>query len=67
MDKRRIALGCVADDFTGASDVASFLANNGIKTVLFNGIPTEPISEENDCQAVVVALKTRTKETSHGS
>jgi len=65
MDKRRIALGCVADDFTGASDVASFLANNGIKTVLFNGIPTEPISEENDCQAVVVALKTRTEETSH--
>ena len=34
-----ILLGCVADDFTGASDAASFLAKQGIKTLLFNGVP----------------------------
>ena len=34
-----ILLGCVADDFTGASDAASFLAKQGIKTLLFNGTP----------------------------
>ena len=36
-----ILLGCVADDFTGASDAASFLAKQGIKTLLFNGIPKD--------------------------
>ena len=53
-----ILLGCVADDFTGASDAASFLAKQGIKTLLFNGIPkdTEVV---RDCAAVVIALKTR--------
>ena len=53
-----VLLGCVADDFTGASDAASFLAKQGIKTLLFNGIPkdTETIQ---DCAAVVIALKTR--------
>ena len=53
-----ILLGCVADDFTGASDAASFLAGRGIKTLLFNGTPD---SREilQDCAAVVIALKTR--------
>lgn len=53
-----ILIGCVADDFTGAGDAASFLAEKGIKTMLFNGIPGE---EElaMDCRAVVIALKTR--------
>lgn len=53
-----ILLGCVADDFTGASDAASFLANQGLKTVLFNGIPRSPAAVR-DCAAVVIALKTR--------
>lgn len=57
-----IILGCVADDFTGASDVASFLSDKGIKTVLYDGIPnTEPPS---DAKAIIVALKTRTQESS---
>lgn len=44
----------MADDFTGASDAASFLAKQGIKTLLFNGIPkdTEVV---RDCAAVVIA------------
>ncbi len=53
-----ILLGCVADDFTGASDAASFLANQGIKTLLFNGIPEDGTLVE-DCAAIVIALKTR--------
>lgn len=35
----RLILGCVADDFTGASDAASFIVRGGLRTVLFNGIP----------------------------
>ncbi len=56
----KIYFGVVADDFTGASDAASFLVKAGVPTVLFNGIPdTEPeLSEET--KAVVIALKTRT-------
>lgn len=59
MDNRRL-LGCIADDFTGASDAASFLQKAGMKTVLLNGIPTSEISLDG-YDAVVVALKTRTE------
>ena len=58
--KKRILIGCVADDFTGASDAASFLLSQGLKTLLFNGIPNETVE---DCNAVVIALKSRTQET----
>lgn len=53
-----VLFGCVADDFTGASDAASFLAKQGVQTILCNGIP-DPESDLPDCQAVVIALKTR--------
>lgn len=56
-----ILIGCIADDFTGASDAASFLVQGGLKTVMLNGIP-ETDTLETDCQAVVIALKTRTQE-----
>lgn len=59
-------LGCIADDFTGASDAASFLAKQGVKTVLYNGVPekcSEKKEELADVQAIVIALKTRTMET----
>ena len=36
-----ILWGCIADDFTGASDAASFFKKGGLKTVLYNGIPEE--------------------------
>lgn len=55
-------LGCIADDFTGASDAASFLQKGGMKVILYNGIPSESeISSEAD--AYVIALKSRTQET----
>lgn len=59
----KIVLGIVADDFTGASDAASFLVRQGIKTLLFNGLPQETLPVSNEKVAVVIALKTRTEET----
>lgn len=57
--KNKILLGCVADDFTGASDAASFLQKAGMHPVLVNEVPEEiQLPEQTD--AVVVALKSRT-------
>lgn len=53
-------LGIVADDFTGASDAASFLAEAGVSTVLFNGIPKQSLDLREGAEAVVIALKSRT-------
>lgn len=50
-------LGCIADDFTGASDLANTLAKNGMSTVQFVGVPAE--GSPPPCDAGVVALKTR--------
>lgn len=50
-------LGVIADDFTGATDIAGFLALHGIKTVLTNGIPSLTIAE--NVESIVVSLKTR--------
>ena len=50
-------LGCIADDFTGASDLANTLARGGMATIQFIGLPGEPAPAT--CEAGVVALKTR--------
>lgn len=49
-------LGCIADDFTGASDLANTLAKGGMAVTQFVGIP----SVSSDCEAGVVSLKSRT-------
>jgi 3-dehydrotetronate 4-kinase len=54
----KIMLGCIADDFTGATDLANNLVRGGMRVVQTIGVPTEPIGEDVD--AVVVALKSRT-------
>ena len=51
-------LGVVADDFTGATDVASMLVRAGMRTVQVIGVPEGPAPAGAD--AVVVALKSRT-------
>lgn len=51
-------LGCIADDLTGATDVALMLQNAGMRTVQAIGIPAGAAPEDAD--AVVVALKSRT-------
>ena len=55
-------LGCIADDFTGASDAASFLVKGGMSVQLYNGIP-ESAADLKAVQAIVIALKSRTQET----
>lgn len=55
-----IFLGVVADDFTGASDAASMLAEAGVPTVLFNGVPEKMPTLRKDVRAIVIAEKTRT-------
>ncbi|TDD03683.1 four-carbon acid sugar kinase family protein [Nonomuraea deserti] len=52
-------IGAIADDFTGATDVAVALRRRGIRTVLFFGLPPEA-AEPPECDALVIALKTRT-------
>ncbi len=54
-----LLLGCIADDFTGATDLASMLVQGGMRTVQLIGVPEGPI-EVGDAQAIVVALKSRT-------
>ena len=52
-------LGCIADDFTGATDLASMLVRNGMRAVQVIGVPEAgaPIPEAD---AIIVALKSRT-------
>jgi len=52
-------LGCIADDFTGATDLAAMLVGGGMRTVQTIGIPRSR-SVVADADAVVVALKSRT-------
>jgi uncharacterized protein YgbK (DUF1537 family) len=52
-------LGCIADDFTGATDLASMLVKNGMRTVQLIGVPGEADSVP-EADAIVVALKSRT-------
>ncbi|GAB3482789.1 3-oxo-tetronate kinase [Marinomonas epiphytica] len=54
-----LLLGCIADDFTGATDLASFLVNSGMRTLQLIGVPEHTV-ELAEYDAVVIALKTRT-------
>lgn len=53
-----ILLGCIADDFTGATDLANTLVKAGMRTVQLLGVPRAdlPVPEAD---AVIVALKSR--------
>jgi len=53
-----LLLGCIADDFTGATDLANNLVRAGMRAVQTIGVPAAPLAAEAD--AVVVALKSRT-------
>jgi len=54
-----LSLGAIADDFTGATDLANTLVKEGMRVVQTIGVPT-PETETGDAEAVVVALKSRT-------
>ena len=51
-------LGCIADDFTGATDLANNLVRAGMRVVQTIGVPDDAVPIDAD--AVVVALKSRT-------
>lgn len=55
-----ILLGCIADDFTGATDLANNLVRNGMRVVQTIGVPQRSLDQDVD--AVVVALKSRNLE-----
>ena len=52
-------LGCIADDLTGATDLALMLTRAGMKTVQVMQVPDKS-ADLSSYDAVVVALKTRT-------
>lgn len=52
-------LGCIADDLTGATDLGVTLAREGLSVVQVNGVPDDAL-ELAPCDAIVVALKSRT-------
>jgi uncharacterized protein YgbK (DUF1537 family) len=53
-----LALGCVADDYTGASDLANTLTKAGLRTIQTIGLPEDDRALP-EADAVVVALKSR--------
>lgn len=58
---KRELIGCIADDFTGAADVCSFLIDSGANCIIVNDI--DKIKEDavvNEVEVIVVALKIRT-------
>jgi uncharacterized protein YgbK (DUF1537 family) len=54
-----VLLGCIADDFTGATDLANNLVRSGLRTVQTIGVPDDRATPVQ-ADAIVVALKSRT-------
>ena len=59
MNMHGLRIGCIADDFTGGSDAASFLRKAGLETVLVDGTGGLGILKTLQAEAAVVALKSR--------
>jgi 3-dehydrotetronate 4-kinase len=57
----KLALGCIADDYTGASDLANTLTRAGLRTVQTIGVPADALKLP-EVDAVVVSLKSRSIE-----
>jgi len=58
---KKLSLGCIADDYTGASDLANTLTRCGLRTVQTIGVPTDDLALP-ELDAVVVSLKSRSIE-----
>lgn len=56
--EKHIVLGAIADDFTGATDLANNLVRGGMRCLQVIGVPSEAVNLQ-DIDAVVVALKSR--------
>jgi uncharacterized protein YgbK (DUF1537 family) len=55
-----LKLGCIADDFTGATDLANNLVRAGMRVVQTIGVPQAHDAPVPGVDAIVVALKSRT-------
>lgn len=55
-----VVLGCIADDFTGATDLANNLVRAGMRVVQTIGVPARFDAGAQGVDAIVVALKSRT-------
>ncbi|MGW6060505.1 3-oxo-tetronate kinase [Streptomyces sp. NPDC055189] len=55
-----IRLGCIADDFTGATDLANNLVRAGMRVIQLIDVPQGGAEQPLDADAVVIALKSRT-------
>jgi 3-dehydrotetronate 4-kinase len=62
-----LKIGCIADDFTGATDLANNLVRSGMRVVQTIGVPVNAdwansveAAAVAQADAVVVALKSRT-------
>jgi uncharacterized protein YgbK (DUF1537 family) len=56
-----VLLGCIADDFTGATDLASMLVAGGMRVLQLLGMPSME-ADPHDVDAIVIAIKTRSIE-----
>ncbi|MFE5398702.1 3-oxo-tetronate kinase [Streptomyces sp. NPDC056568] len=54
-----LRIGCIADDFTGGTDVAAALRRAGLRTALVFGVPDDTTALPAGCDAAVIALKSR--------
>lgn len=54
-----LKIGCIADDFTGAGDAASFLRRGGLRTVYLSGDRLGSYVPGPETEALVIALKCR--------
>jgi uncharacterized protein YgbK (DUF1537 family) len=53
-----LLLGCIADDFTGATDLANTLVKAGMRTIQLLGVPADELAVP-DADCIIVALKSR--------
>lgn len=51
--------GVIADDFTGATDIAGFMAQQGLRVALLPGIPAPDAPWQDNADVIVISLKSR--------
>ena len=54
-----VLTGVIADDFTGATDIASFMSEQGWRVALLPGIPGPADKWGEEADAIVISLKSR--------
>ncbi|MFM2051137.1 MAG: hypothetical protein RL682_1628 [Pseudomonadota bacterium] len=58
--RQSLLLGCIADDFTGATDLSNNLVKGGMRVLQAFGVPNVALAVDAPYDAVVIALKSRT-------